>query len=453
MLTSMVTYDQHLDLEELEQRRRGRITKRNALGSSSTFFTRERAALIIVPSYALLPSLVLAYMQTTGLSRYLIILGLLIFWGSMLVFSLRIIALMQVYHSREHLDRRGYGYRYRVKYYLYILFALSLYSFPLVLLVTIGYKEVNEINMAFSDDLGYIFFWIIFVVHLPYIGFIVGRLKGDSGLSQFTGKNNMQTYFFDEKIVVEGKHTQNSYHFSFTRNEIRSFVIFLFNTTEQHKPFSDDAILDEASNETWILCVENKRGYLHNISFYIQEKSLQEGIISTLKKKYGISIIHIPVQSIQNLRDIGVGRIHLFSSLGYESPAIRREVSFRSPLFFPEFIKKGKERKQMSRSLQAIEDVNKAEGNVVTPLRLSNINIRERLMSPYWYGLNDTIVCLMVAGVAIVNGLLTQSVSIFFLTFILGAPSFVIPTRKWYHLGIDKLPVCFALLCTLFYLL
>ena len=107
----------------------------------------------------------------------------------------------------------------------------------------------------------------------------------------------------------------------------------------------------------------------------------------------------------------------------------------------------------MSNDQQVIEARNWGEESSITPLRDSNINLGDKLLSPYWYGMNDTIVWLMVIGVAVMNSVIVDSLSIFFLTFLLGAPCFVMPTKKWYHLGIDKLPVCFALLCTLFYLL
>ena len=151
--------------------------------------------------------------------------------------------------------------------------------------------------------------------------------------------------------------------------------------------------------------------------------------------------VGIPCQDLQDPRP------NAFSLI------IERGVPLCSPLFFPKFIRKGRKKEQISKDIGVIEDVNKRENNSSIPLRESNINIRERLSSPMQYGKNDIIVWLMVFGIAIVNGWLTQSLSIFFWTVLLGVLCYVIPTKKWYHLGIDKLPVYCALLCTLFHLL
>ena len=481
MLTNLITYDRYLRQEELEQRKKGeRIVTHEKWNVYEEWKIHQElprysmGTLVLHSAMILFAFSVFAYVWIDGVSRYLVILGILIVCVSIFLFYRRITDYMEVYQSRVYLDRRGYNYRYTVKHYLYTLFTLSLYSFPIVLIATIGYERINEINMAFSSDttltlqgnIGLLLPWLYLAASI-YAGFTVNRRRPGNGTYELTSDNYMQTYFSNEKIVVEGKYSKKSYDFSFTRDEIRSFVVLLLRKEVFYK-LPNDALIGKRSfmednefRDTLIVYLEDKRGYLHNISYYVQEEELQEKIILTLKEKYWVPVTRVQVQSLRELKNMGVTTIDFFllgvRSFGIKEGEkffnIKRWASLGTQVSSSEFIKKEKKREQMSDDLQVNETRNWGRESSITPLRDSNINLGDKLLSPYWYGMNDTIVWLMVIGVAVLNGVITDSLSIFFLTFLLGAPCFVIPTKKWYHLGIDKLPVCFALLCTLFYLL
>ena len=461
MVYNLITYDRYLRKEELEQRRKGEevIVTESKIKAVMRRLTGVDFVIIILSFFGIITPCAFLYAEKVGSSRYFIVLGGVIFLVAILLFSRRRIDNVKVYQSRAYLDRRGYDYRYTAKYSLYIIFTLLLYSFPIILLVTIGYEGVNKTSIAFSDSLDFLLIWL-FVTFIFYTVFIAMHLKTDDINYERDMSNYMQTYFLDNKIVVEGKYLEKSYNFSFIDNEIKNFVVLLLRK-EAFYELPEDVLIGEGRlRDTLLVYLEDKRGYLYSLSFYVQEEELQENILSTLEEKYSIPVTRIQVQSFQELKNAGIMSMGFFvpfeQSFSIKSDkfiTVKRNTSLCSPFFFSKFIKKGGKIKQMAKAVQGIEVVNTGEEKSFVPLRESNLNIRDRLLSPYWYGLNDIIVWLMVTGVAIVNGLLTQSLSIFFLTYILGAPCFIIPTKKWYRLGIDKLPVCFALLCTLFYLL
>ena len=278
---------------------------------------------------------IFAYLKIAGVSRYLVILGMLIVWISMFLFKRRIADYMEVYQSRVYLDRRGYSYRYTTKYYLYILFTLSLYSFPIVLIATMGYERISEINMAFSNDaaftlqgnVGPLIYWL-FLASFLYAGFISSRTQRGNSTYGFMPDNYMQTYFSNEKIVVEGKYAEKSYNFSFLHDEIRSFVVLLLRK-EVFYELPGDALMGKRSfiddnefRDTLIVYLEDKRGYLYNISYYVQEEELQEKIILTLKEKYWIPVTRVQVQSLWELKNTGVISMDFFL-LGVKSFGIK----------------------------------------------------------------------------------------------------------------------------------
>ena len=470
MLSDILTYNEYLSQEELTQRRRGEENERG----TSLFYL---LVLFFLFSLFLLPLVlisILVYQEINGSSRYFLILAVFVLWSALFLFYWRLKDYILLYQSREYLDKRSYNYKYKTKYYLRTIVILSLYSIPIVLIATVGYEGIPEVNSTFSNDLGnynleelqwyYVLAWLLLTFFF-YVRFVFYReLLSSTEGRKFGG--HMQTDFSGDGIVIAGKYSDQSYNFSFALDEIQSFVALLlrkeaFSQLPYEHPIGRRAIIEAIEfKDTLVIYLENRQGYLHNISYFIQEEELQESTLRTLKEKYRIPVTHIQVQSLQELRNAGIMTIGFYQS--YFDPfrtksgkfiSIRRCVSLRTSLFFSEFIRKGEKKEQVINGIEPVEGTNTERENSIISLRESNMNIREKLSSPYWYGLNDTFVWLGVAGVAIVNGWLTHSLAIFFLTYILGAPCYIIPTRKWYHLGIDKLPVCFALLCTLFYLL
>ena len=462
MLSDIVTYDAYLSQEELAQRGEGKKNERDSL-----FYL---LVLFFLFSLFLLPLVLISifvYREINGSSRYFLILAVFVLWLALFLFYRRFKAYIQLYQSREYLDKRSYNYKYKTKYYLRTIVILFLYSIPIVLIATVGYEGIPEVNSTFSNDLSnynleelqyYVWVWLLLTFFF-YFGFVFYRELLSSG-----GGGYMQTDFSGDGIVITGKYSDQSYNFSFALDEIQSFVALLLRKEAFHQLSIKHSIGRRALDgiefkDTLVIYLENRQGYLHNISYFIQEEELQESTLRTLRKKYRIPVTHMQVQSLQELRNAGIMTIGFYQSYfdlfrvkSGKLISIRRCVSLRTSLFFSEFIKKGEKKEQVINGIEPVEDANTGRENSITPLRESNMNIREKLSSPYWYGLNDTFVWLGVAGVAILNGWLTHSLAIFFLTYILGAPCYIIPTRKWYHLGIDKLPVCFALLCTLFYL-
>ena len=463
MLSDILTYDAYLSQEELTQRRKGKNNERE----TGLFYLLFLFFLLLLFLFPLVLISILVYQEINGSSRYFLILAVFVLWSALFLFYRRFKVYILLYQSREYLDKRSYNYKYKTKYYLRTIVILSLYSIPIVLIATVGYEGIPEVNSTFSNDLSnynldelqyYVWAWLLLTFFF-YFGFVFYRELLSSG-----GGGYMQTDFSGDGIMIAGKYSDQSYNFSFALDEIQSFVALLLRKEAFHqlsiKHSIGRRVLDGIEfKDTLVIYLENRQGYLHNISYFIQEEELQERTLRTLRRKYRIPVTHIQVQSLQELRNAGIMTIGFYQSYfdlfrikSGKFISIRRCVSLRTSLFFSEFIKKGEKKEQVINGIEPVEDANIGRENSITPLRESNMNIREKLSSPYWYGLNDTFVWLGVAGVAILNGWLTHSLAIFFLTYILGAPCYIIPTRKWYHLGIDKLPVCFALLCTLFYL-
>ena len=464
MLSKILTYERFSTEKDIEKVNRGEIAERDdKFYSFLLFVVSFKMFTIISIFFMILINLIYTYTPTTGALHYFTMLCLFIIWVSLPVFARRIISYMQVYQSLAYLDRRGYSSRYRAKYYLHIASMFFLYGLPILLLITIGYEKISQVETGSSmgesaivaSYFFFFFFWCI-LTSMTYMGVIFARVKGQKSVidqNKLSGNNYMQTNFSYDRIRVEGKYAKNNYTFSFRRDEIRSFVIIsltkepLFALPKQYRS------PNKTSGEVWIAYVEDKQGYVYNLSLYMQGDRQQENIIPTLKEKYlEIPVRHIQAQNTQELIGVAAKQIDSSSNPNAFSFIIERGVPLCSSLFFPKFIRKGRKREQINKDIGVIEDVNKREKNAIIPLRESNINIRERLSSPMRYGKNDIIVWLMVFGIAIVNGWLTQSLSIFFLIVLLGVLCYVIPTKKWYHLGIDKLPVYCALLCTLFHL-